>query len=1248
MHTKLSVFCSKVIEAGWLATVVVVPLFFNIYTARTFEPDKITLMRSIVSIMILAWLIKVTEEGGSNTGQPFADRFKDWLKKPMVVPSVLIVVAYIISTLLSISPLVSLWGSYQRMQGSYTFISYVLIFGLMATNMTRREQVDRFITTVILTSIPVSLYGIIQHNGLDPLPWAGDVTSRVASNMGNAIFVASYLIMVIPLTLSRLISSMKAIVTEEDASWGHTVLSAIYIFVLAIQVLTVLYSGSRGPQIGLLGSFALIGLLLLLILRRKSEDKSILSFKEIGSGIVLVGVLGLSTALFGGLGFMGGKGLGALLALANLEVEGVAMLGAALGGLIGFAGVYIYLAAAGTGWRWQWISWPVLGIAGLVFVLLLNNPTGPLKGLRDLPYLGRLGSITNTEDGTGKVRVLIWEGAINLISPHKPLGAEGEFTDSLNSIRPIIGYGPESMFNAFAFAYPPGLAYVESRGSSADRSHNETMDSLVITGFFGFATFYLLIGSLFFYATKWLGWIPDKPAKFRAIGLMAGFGLAGGILPYFIQGNFSLSAVGLPFGLFGGLFLHICLQAILGQPKTASETIDTDSLLLIIGLFGALLGHFLEVHFVFSIAATYTYFWAYLGLLVVVPKIRLSDAAEEATEGAQATAASSTTTDVVVSTPLTRTNKRRKRIKGQSPRRSPNTAATDTDSESGSWEMWLGSLGLAMAIILIILTFDFVPVQFDLSTGRYSLLWMTSITFLVGIAMAMSDLTIKQDRWQSPVNWGRAVLLYCVTSLGYAGLYILLHSQQRNQLLSGRISDPLQAANGLAAILIGFYVALFILMLIIGVMLAQKQVKRLPAWQVANWWLYPFLVIAVFLLITFKNVNVVKADLFLKEGDRYRNAQQWNDAIRIHKEAISLDSDEDFYYLMLALDYQLMAQDGRLSDLEREQAWVQGEKIALDARNLNKYNPDNSGNMGRYYFTLGQVFNSQEYYQKAINFFLKVVQLAPQNVQYYDLLAQTYYILGDFDASIEWLRKSDELDPLYVPTSVQLGDTYAAKADVESALAAHTHAISLEPGAFADANFDNRLNFYISANKIPDLVGAFEAYIADNTEENTLVTSRKQHALWAIGHTYLRSGDLPQATNYIQQAIDLGYSNPQVMTELADAYLAQESYEQAEITYQQALQQNGSNQAQIFSSLGYIYARTGRLQEAIDANLKVLESLPDDYDSNKNLALLYQQAGQIDQALAHANRALELAPEESKADLTSFISQLETMQPATP
>lgn len=64
MPTKLSRYCEGILEAAWLAAVILVPFFFNIYSSRIFEPDKITILRSLALIILVAWIIKLIDEGG--------------------------------------------------------------------------------------------------------------------------------------------------------------------------------------------------------------------------------------------------------------------------------------------------------------------------------------------------------------------------------------------------------------------------------------------------------------------------------------------------------------------------------------------------------------------------------------------------------------------------------------------------------------------------------------------------------------------------------------------------------------------------------------------------------------------------------------------------------------------------------------------------------------------------------------------------------------------------------------------------------------------------------------------------------------------------------------------------------------------------------------------------------------------------------------------------------------------------------
>jgi hypothetical protein len=74
-QTRLSVFCDKVLESGWLLAAIMAPLFFDVYSSRVFEPDKITLVRSLAVVMCAAWLIRVLESGLRLRGdQPEASR----------------------------------------------------------------------------------------------------------------------------------------------------------------------------------------------------------------------------------------------------------------------------------------------------------------------------------------------------------------------------------------------------------------------------------------------------------------------------------------------------------------------------------------------------------------------------------------------------------------------------------------------------------------------------------------------------------------------------------------------------------------------------------------------------------------------------------------------------------------------------------------------------------------------------------------------------------------------------------------------------------------------------------------------------------------------------------------------------------------------------------------------------------------------------------------------------------------------
>lgn len=260
MPSKLSRFCLGVMEAAWLAAVSLIPIFFNIYSSRIFEPDKITILRSLALLTLAPWAIKLVDEGGIKwKADTRASSLITYLwNYPLIAPVIGLMVVYILSTIFSVTPSISLLGSWQRLQGTYTTFSYLVIFFSLIVNLRTHNQINRLVTTVILASLPISLYGLLQRYQIDPIPWGGNVSIRIAANMGNSIFVAAYLIMVFPLTIGRMVEAFRAILTDNGDAKGSGINSSkqviratIYVFIAAIELIAIYMSGSRGPLLGL-------------------------------------------------------------------------------------------------------------------------------------------------------------------------------------------------------------------------------------------------------------------------------------------------------------------------------------------------------------------------------------------------------------------------------------------------------------------------------------------------------------------------------------------------------------------------------------------------------------------------------------------------------------------------------------------------------------------------------------------------------------------------------------------------------------------------------------------------------------------------------------------------------------------------------------------------------------------------------------------------------------------------------------
>ncbi len=228
-------------QIGGLAVCLFLPLWFNPFSAMSFEPAKVAFLQSITISLMVAAVISLFL-GGRN--ENFAARLRyrmGLLDNPLLPPILGFALASTIATLTSVDWRLSLWGPRDNPHGLITLFCGLVLFLVMTPVLQSRNYLDRFITALLLGTIPVAVYGIAQYLGLDPLDWIANRISPSFSTLGNPNFLGAYLAMVIPFTLSRILMA-----SSKNRPWR-------YVLILLLQIVCLWLTLARGAWLGLMG-----------------------------------------------------------------------------------------------------------------------------------------------------------------------------------------------------------------------------------------------------------------------------------------------------------------------------------------------------------------------------------------------------------------------------------------------------------------------------------------------------------------------------------------------------------------------------------------------------------------------------------------------------------------------------------------------------------------------------------------------------------------------------------------------------------------------------------------------------------------------------------------------------------------------------------------------------------------------------------------------------------------------------------
>jgi O-antigen ligase len=245
-----------------------VPLILWPFTSEVFEFNKIVVVYLLTILITATWAIRMIYE------KKFIFR-----RTILDIPLLVFIGSQLISTLLSIDPSTSWLGYYSRFNGGmFSVISYALLYWAFVSNLDSKRTFKLIYVTLVSAAL-VSVYGVLEHFGIDKNIWVQDVQSRVFSTLGQPNWLASWLVALMPAVWAL----MQKPNLRSKSFWIGFPLSALFYFVL-------LFTGSRS---GLLG-FGVAFLIFwggMFWLNRKSLTGTFKSSAIVGFSLLLISLI---------------------------------------------------------------------------------------------------------------------------------------------------------------------------------------------------------------------------------------------------------------------------------------------------------------------------------------------------------------------------------------------------------------------------------------------------------------------------------------------------------------------------------------------------------------------------------------------------------------------------------------------------------------------------------------------------------------------------------------------------------------------------------------------------------------------------------------------------------------------------------------------------------------------------------------------------------------------------------------------
>lgn len=182
------------------------PLIFSSYTRSVFEVNKLLLLRGVSLLLLAFWGFKKLLDYYHNRQADLKDSYEilgiRWKRVGLEIPSLLYVIVTLITCVFSTNVWLAIIGSYDRWEGIFTVLNYVVLVFFVAKLVVKRSHFFVILFCLVLASMLSGLYGVLQSLGFDVMRWSADPTFRVFACINNPVHFCAFMGMVIPFVLA--------------------------------------------------------------------------------------------------------------------------------------------------------------------------------------------------------------------------------------------------------------------------------------------------------------------------------------------------------------------------------------------------------------------------------------------------------------------------------------------------------------------------------------------------------------------------------------------------------------------------------------------------------------------------------------------------------------------------------------------------------------------------------------------------------------------------------------------------------------------------------------------------------------------------------------------------------------------------------------------------------------------------------------------------------------------------------------